>query len=166
MKKYIYVLLILFAFGLQGCNDKEYVGTGKGEIHYNGNIYRLYNASRRIMKGSELVDGTFHYTYFHELNFHGINWGNPHVRITIRSEKSKLKELESGEFYLRLITVNHWLNYIQMRIDLNDPDHPPLPYPVKKVYLSIAEKDDVFDIELRNNDFFITYRGLVPETWN
>ena len=172
MKKSIYVLLILTAFVLQSCNDKNVeVRTSRGEIHHDGNIYRLDNARRltpMIATGVSLEDVFFNY-YFLPLILES-HIRNTRAAIIVRSESG---ELQSGEFHLSWMNITHRNNSIQMNIDLAD-DFVHFAWNFNsgtQMKLSITEEENgIFNIELRQadgkGDFFITYRGLVPETFN
>jgi hypothetical protein len=149
---------------MQGCDKNDNpVGIGKGDIRYSGGIFQLHNAQKITLTEKRFVDGVFYYyPYFHVLTLTDTH-RTTRVRIVVRSESNKL---ESGEFYVGLITIDNMYNSIQMEINLSDTY---VLYPNnKKANLSIAEKDGVFDIELQYVDgignFFIKYEGLVKET--
>ena len=188
MKKYIYTVLILTVVLLQGCgSDNGFTGTGKGEILHNGYTYPLYNAQKMIRKETGTSNEYPHHSYFHALTLTGRTW-DTRALVIIRSKSDRL---ESGEFH-----VNSWIvdnqvvfqsgghityfppvknrpNRISKQMILSDDfvhfGHNFGPSP-KRMKLSVTEEGDVFDIDLRYVDcegnFFITYRGLVPETWN
>ena len=172
MKKYIFTVLILTAFALQGCNDKEDVGIGKGEIHHNGNIYSLNSARKitpHIASSPSHITGIVYY-YWKPLIINRASW-NTCATIIVNSENNKL---QSGEFHLRWLNVTHRDNCIRMEMHLVD-DFVWFSTRVNpaetKIKLTITEdRNGIFDIELRQadgkGDFFITYRGLVPETFN
>jgi len=170
MKKSIYVLLILTAFGLQGCNnDNENIRICSGKMYYRGDIYQLSSARRFTTIINHNHDTISFNTYFHSLIFRRIV-KNTHVAILVHSESS---ELQSGEFHLSWMNITHRNNSIQMNIDLEDDFFwfSRNFGPGTKMKLSIIEEEDgIFNIELRQadgkGDFFITYRGLVPETWS
>ena len=181
MKKYIYTVLILTAFLLQGCGKEEsFPGTGRGEILYNGYTYQLYNAH----KVTGLLNGfvPHHTYYYHALSFSGR--GQRHTIATIEI-RSKSNRVESGEFHVNLWTVDEQIVFrsndimdfppaenrpvrISKRINLSDDfvhftSH--FSPSSKRMKLIITEERGVFDIELRSveceGDFFIRYRGLV-----
>ena len=170
MKKYIYTTLILTILGLQGCSDKD-IRTCKGEIHHRGNTYQLSSARKTtpMIETGVSLDDVFFNNYFLPLIFTGKD-RNTFAAIIVRSKSG---ELQSGEFHLSWIGVTHRDNGIQINIDLADDFvHFSRNFGQgTKMKLSITEeRDGIFNIELRQadgkGDFFITYRGLVPETWN
>ena len=184
MKKYSYAILILTTFLLQGCSKEErFPGTGRGEILYNGYTYQLYNAH----KVTGLLSGFIpHHTYYyHALTF--TDRGQWHTSATIEI-RSKSNRVESGEFHVRVWTIDNQLVFasagfstyhppvenrpdrIDKRINLSDDfvhftNH--FSPSSKKMKLTITEENGIFDIELRyvecEGDFFIRYRGLVRD---
>ena len=168
MKKYIYAVLILTVFGLQGCNNED-IRICCGKIYYQGDIYQINNARRFTTIINHNHDTISFNTYFHALLFEQTD-GNTFATLLVRSESN---ELQSGEFHLSWVGVTQRDNSIQMNVDLED-DFFWFSRNFgsgTKMKLSITEdRNGIFNIELRQadgkGDFFITYRGLVPETFN
>ena len=185
MKKYVYVTMILTAFLLQGCDkDDGTIRTGRGEILHNGYTYQLYHAERFIRKANGISNQFTRFDYyFLPLILTGA--GDVNARIIVRSKSDRL---ESGEFHVRVWTVDNQLVFasgghltyfppvenrpdrIMKEINLSDDfvhfAHNFGPSP-KRMKLSVTEEGDIFDIELRyvecEGNFLIRYRGVVRD---
>ena len=186
MKKCVYIALILTAFFLQGCDNKEESFSGTGTILYNGYTYRLYNAHKVTGLGELGTSYEYPYhAYYHALTL--TDRGQRHTRVIIEI-RSKSNRLESGEFHVNFWTIDNQIVFsssghitdfppvenrpdrISKRINLSDDfvhfasHFSPSP---KRMKLTITEEGDIFDIELRyvecEGDFFIRYRGLVRD---
>jgi hypothetical protein len=165
MKKYIYITLVFTAFFLQGCDKGDIpIGAGKGKMLRNGRVYQFHTAYiQTIPERGGTYDPVTNdpmpfYSYFHALILEGT--GGTGIDIVVRSLSDKL---ESGEFHMQF--QNQWRiiltdDFIHFNTHFN---------PGTKMKLSITEKDDIFEVELRYaecvGDFLIKYRGLVKDWW-
>ena len=170
MKKYIYAALVLSTFLLHGCSkdkDDDFIRLGRGEIRHDGQVHQLYNARKWTFNmGQNDCQNVFHRSYdMRVIRLTGVDYRNIFADLTIRTEKDKF---ESGMFHMMIFGIsNESPNSIRMHIRLNDDVvhrlKAPQP-PSTKVYVSITEEEDTFEIRLYGGDFFIKYRGLV-RTW-
>ena len=180
MKKYFYVNLILSVLFLQGCNKNDDTIVGKGEIHYDGHVYQLNNATKTISKGSVLaiIDDHVLHTYVHELHLSSTDNKNDvkirifqSQKIPIDNENAQIGseniELLSGDCFVFSVNITTLGNSIQSTIDLrladeNDDETPPMN-------LVYEKKGDIFEIELKyieNNSFanwFVNWEGPLKE---
>ena len=166
MKKYICIALAFTAFLFQGCDKKSdnFVRLGIGEIRYNGQIHRLYNATKwAFTMGQFDAEGVvFHHSYdMHVIELTGVDSRNIFARLTIRTEPDRF---ESGMFYMIFGISYEPSNSISVGVHLYDDVIYRLlgtPISLTRVPVFIKQEDDVFEIRVANETFSVEYRGLV-----
>ena len=169
MKKYICIALAFTALLFQGCDKKSdnFVRLGIGEIRYDGQVHRLYNAKKwALTMGQFDAEGViFHRTYdMNIIELAGVDSRNTFARLTIRTEQDRF---ESGMFHMFFGISNEPSNSIDLDIHLSDDYVHRLrgsPTSSTRVFLFVKEEDDVFEIRLINEAFSVKYRGLIEVT--